>query len=84
MLLCLSSLFLRLWRNWQTHQTQNLTLVTACGFESHQPHFLEPCLLQGSFFMLSFYLNRSLRENMDYSPDVHTSFKFKQYNNGIR
>ena len=21
---------------------------------------------------------------MDYSPDVHTSFKFKQYNNGIR
>ena len=40
MLLYLSSLFLRLWRNWQTHQTQNLTLVTACGFESHQPHFL--------------------------------------------
>ena len=27
---------MRLWRNWQTHQTQNLTLVTACGFESHQ------------------------------------------------
>lgn len=36
------------------------------------------------FFMFSFYLNRSLRKNMDYSPDVHTSFKFKQYNNGIR
>ena len=84
MLLYLSSLFLRLWRNWQTHQTQNLTLVTACGFESHQPHFLSLDCFKVLFFMLSFYLNRSLRKNMDYSPDVHTSFKFKQYNNGIR
>ncbi len=23
---------------WQTHQTQNLTGATSCGFKSHHPH----------------------------------------------
>ena len=26
------------WRNWQTHQTQNLTLATACRFKSGLRH----------------------------------------------
>ncbi len=29
----------RIWRNWQTHKTQNLAVVTSCGFKSHYPHF---------------------------------------------
>ena len=28
------------WRNWQTHQTQNLAGATSCGFKSHLVHFL--------------------------------------------
>lgn len=39
MILLSSSFDLRLWRNWQTHQTQNLAVVISCGFESHQPHW---------------------------------------------
>ena len=29
---------------WQTRQTQNLLLVTTCGFKSHYPHFLDTLL----------------------------------------
>ena len=39
MILLSSSFDSRLWRNWQTHQTQNLAVVISCGFESHQPHW---------------------------------------------
>ena len=28
----------RMWRNWQTHKTQNLAVVTSCGFKSRHPH----------------------------------------------
>ena len=27
-----------MWRNWQTHETQNLAVATSCGFKSHHPH----------------------------------------------
>ena len=30
----------RMWRNWQTHKTQNLAVVTSCGFKSRHPHSL--------------------------------------------
>ncbi len=30
---------LRMWRNWQTQQTQNLPMVTSWGFDSLHPHF---------------------------------------------
>ena len=42
---------------WQTHQTQNLTLVTMCGFKSHLPHLVifmkgpENSQFFGSFFV---------------------------------
>ena len=26
------------WRNWQTHKTQNLAGATSCGFKSHRRH----------------------------------------------
>ena len=26
---------------WQTQQTQNLPVVTSCGFKSHHPHYYE-------------------------------------------
>ncbi len=29
---------LRMWRNWQTHKTQNLAVATSCGFKSRHPH----------------------------------------------
>ena len=31
---------LRIWRNRQTQQTQNLPMVTSCGFDSRHPHDL--------------------------------------------
>ena len=43
---------MRMWRNWQTHETQNLAVATSCGFKSHHPQEDEksrqgvnPCLL---------------------------------------
>jgi hypothetical protein len=31
-------LYMRKWRNWQTHQLEGLTLARAWGFESPLPH----------------------------------------------
>lgn len=31
-----------MWRNWQTHKTQNLAVVTSCGFKSRHPHSQMP------------------------------------------
>ena len=33
-----AALHSRMWRNWQTHETQNLAVATSCGFKSHHPH----------------------------------------------
>ena len=32
------------WRNWQTHKTQNLAGATSCGFKSHRRH----CIIETS------------------------------------
>ncbi len=48
---------MRMWRNWQTHETQNLAVVTSCGFKSHHPQEDEKsrygALLRACFFSSS-------------------------------
>ena len=43
----------RMWRNWQTHKTQNLAVATSCGFKSHHPHFDAK---RKQHFVVSFFL----------------------------
>ena len=43
-----------MWRNWQTHKTQNLARATSCGFKSHHPH------KKGTCFMFLFLLKTHL------------------------
>lgn len=54
MILLSSSFDSRLWRNWQTHQTQNLAVVISCGFESHQPHWRNLEKSRFLFFRVAF------------------------------
>lgn len=35
---------------WQTHQTQNLAVVTSCGFKSHHPHGFRQSPVRGCLF----------------------------------
>ena len=46
-----------MWRNRQTHETQNLAVVTSCGFKSHHPQEDEKnrygALLRACFFSSS-------------------------------
>ena len=42
---------------WQTHQTQNLTRVTSCGFKSHLLHTKNPEISGFFIFMLHFVLH---------------------------
>ena len=39
----------RMWRNWQTHKTQNLAVATSCGFKSHHPHIVKSLDFSGLF-----------------------------------
>ena len=41
---------------WQTHQTQNLTMATSCGFKSHFLHF-KRLLHDATTFFLSLFLH---------------------------
>ncbi len=48
---------------WQTHQTQNLTKVTSCGFKSRHPHSLAGALYGNrdnvaDTFVSAFFLTR--------------------------
>ena len=45
-----------MWRNWQTHKTQNLAVVTSCGFKSRHPHSQKDTEKQQSFLFLSVFL----------------------------
>lgn len=37
---------------WQTHQTQNLTRATSCGFKSRHPHSLAGAQVESTEFFL--------------------------------
>ena len=62
---------------WQTHQTQNLTGVTSCGFKSHYPHSLAGARrLQVPFRGLSASFSKvHFRERERSSMDCHEAQK---------
>lgn len=52
---------LRMWRNWQTHKTQNLAGVTSCGFKSHHPQYTAQNLSDSGFAPFFAVVFRSLK-----------------------
>ena len=44
---------------WQTHQTQNLTLATVCGFKSHLLQLVKPVEVIPQVFLLPGVLKRT-------------------------
>ena len=56
---------------WQTHQTQNLTLATVCGFKSHLLH--EKIEIDDLSSISIFYVEESLEPRVQGLLDINVS-----------
>ena len=59
------------WRNWQTHKTQNLAGATSCGFKSHNQHQKLKTNWFSAFFIIIRFHNQEFKFIYDDESHEH-------------